>query len=229
MNQARNSNVMVDAERWYARLKSPNCKASERLEFQRWQAVSEHAAAFAATEKLWDSIGKLAGRADLEQLSQQIFADTAVRSPPSWRRFAIAASILIVLLGSAVFLTVQNHETPAIVYTTQPGERSTIKLADGSQLVLNFATELDVRIDNKVRRLTLRKGDSFKEMGTAFETANPGSKVTFSFAASSGCSMGRRKSSGRNHPRWPSYRDTSLYFTSRTCSPDRIATSATSR
>ena len=27
--------------------------------------------------------------------------------------------------------------------------------------------------------------DSFKEMGTAFETANPGSKVTFSFAASS--------------------------------------------
>ena len=27
--------------------------------------------------------------------------------------------------------------------------------------------------------------DSFKELGTAFETANPGSKVTFSFAASS--------------------------------------------
>lgn len=155
-----NSEVMADAERWYARLMAPDCSASERLEFQRWQATPENAAAYAATESLWRSAGKLTGRPDLEKLSQQILADTAQRPWPSWHRLAIAASILIVLLGGAVFLTIQMRETAAIVYTTAPGERSTVRLGDGSQLVLNFATELDVRIDNKTRRLTLHKGEA---------------------------------------------------------------------
>lgn len=160
MNQALNSDVMADAERWYARLKAPDCTASERAEFQRWRAVQEHGVAYAATEKLWHSLGQLAGRPDLEQLSRQILADTAERPRRSWHRLAIAASVLIVLLGGGVFLTIQNRQTPAVVYATQSGERSTIKLADGSQLVLNFATELDVRIDRKTRRVTLRKGEA---------------------------------------------------------------------
>jgi transmembrane sensor len=160
MNQAPNLDVMADAERWYARLKSPDCDVSERMEFQRWRAVHAHAAAYAATEKLWHSLGQLAGHPDLGQLSRQILADTAEHSRPPWRRIAIAASILIILLGGGVFLTIQNRQTPAVVYATQSGERSTIKLADGSQVVLNFATELDVRINKKVRRLTLHKGEA---------------------------------------------------------------------
>lgn len=160
MNQAPSPDAVTDAERWYARLMAADCKASERMEFQRWQAVPEHAAAYAATEKLWQSLGQLVGRPDLEQLSRQVLADTAPRPRQSWRRIAMAASIVTVLLGAGVFLTIQNREAPAVVYATQSGERSTIKLADGSQLVLNFATELDVRIDSKVRRLTLRKGEA---------------------------------------------------------------------
>jgi transmembrane sensor len=160
MNQAPSSDVMADAERWHVRLKAADCKASERIEFQCWQAVPEHAAAYAATERLWRSLGKLAGRPDLEQLSQQILADTAEHPRRPWYRIAIAASILIVFLGGGVFLAIQNRESRAIVYATAPGERSTVKLADGSQLILNFATELDVRIDRKARRLTLRKGEA---------------------------------------------------------------------
>lgn len=160
MNQAPNPDVVATAERWYARLKAADCDASERMEFQRWQAVPEHAAAYAATEKLWHSLGQLAGRVDLERLSQRVLADTAVRPRQPWRRIAMAASILIVLLAGAIFLTMQNRHAPAVVYATQSGERSTIKLADGSQLVLNFATELEVRIDHEVRSLRLRKGEA---------------------------------------------------------------------
>jgi len=171
--------VMADAERWYARLKAADCKASERMEFQRWQAAPEHAAAYAATEKLWRSLGQLAGRPDLEQLSQQILADTAEHPRSSWRLIAIAASILIILLGGGVFLTIQNRQAPAVVYATQSGERSTIKLADGSQLVLNFATELDVRINKKTRRLALHKGE-------AIFTVAPDDKRPFKVAAGDG-------------------------------------------
>jgi transmembrane sensor len=160
MNQTPNSDGRTEAERWYARLKSPQCTASERMEFQRWHAVREHAAAYAATEKLWQSLGQLAQRPDLEQLSQQILADTAQQPRSAWLRMTIAAAILIALIGSGVFWAMGYRESPTIAYATQPGERSTIKLADGSELILNFATELDIQMNRRVRRLTLRQGEA---------------------------------------------------------------------
>jgi transmembrane sensor len=159
------SDVMADAERWYARLRAPDCTASERLEFKRWQVSPEHAAAYAATERLWQSVGKLAGRPDLEQLSRQILADTAPRSlAVARRRLVIAASVavasLIALVSGGVILRSQYSDKPTVVYATKPGERSIIKLADGSQLVLNYATDLDVRLGKDTRRLTLRRGEA---------------------------------------------------------------------
>jgi transmembrane sensor len=157
--------VMTDAERWYARLKAPDCTASERMEFRRWQANAEHAAAYAQTELLWQSVGKLAGHPRLEQLSRQILADTSPQSRHHMRRrFAVAASAgavsLIALTMGAVFWGLQQRKTSAVVYATKSGERSIIKLADGSQLVLNYASELDVRLGRDTRHVTLHKGEA---------------------------------------------------------------------
>jgi transmembrane sensor len=158
------SEITNAAERWYARLKAPDCTATERLEFQRWRATPEHAEAYARTELLWQSVGKLAGRPDLDQLSRQILADTASPSRVHRRRLAIAASVaaasLFAMLGGIAYLGLPHRETPVVAYTTKPGERSTVKLADGSQLVLNYATELDVALGKDTRRLTLRKGQA---------------------------------------------------------------------
>jgi transmembrane sensor len=151
----------ADAERWFARLKAPDCTASERMAFQRWRAIAEHAEAYEATERLWESLGKLSGRRDLEQLSQQILAASGPLKRAHGRRYlAAAAAALIAVLGVAVALRSAHHEIPVVVYSTKPGERSIIRLADGSQLVLNYATQLDVRLGNDVRRLTLHKGEA---------------------------------------------------------------------
>jgi transmembrane sensor len=152
--------VLSQAERWYARLKAPDCSASERLEFQRWRTAPEHGAAYADTEKLWESLGHLSGRPDFEQLSQRILAETAARAQRRWPPFAIAASAAIALIGGGVLIWAQHRQTPGAVYATKPGERSIVKLADGSQLVLNYATELDVRLDEKARRVMLHKGEA---------------------------------------------------------------------
>jgi transmembrane sensor len=156
---------MAAAERWYARLKAADCTAADRMEFQRWRAIPEHAAAYAATTKLWQSLGGLSGRDELKQLSRQILADTAEqhrrsRAMDARRRVVIAASILVAVLSGGAFLGLQNRTTAAVVYATQLGERSIVKLADGSHVVLNSETELDVRIGNGTRRLTLHKGEA---------------------------------------------------------------------
>jgi transmembrane sensor len=152
--------ILSQAERWYARLKAPDCSASERLEFQRWRTAPEHGAAFADTEKLWSSLNQLTGRPDFERLSQRILAETAGRLRRRWQPFAIAASAAIALIGGGIFIWAQHREPPGVVYATKPGERSIVKLADGSQLVLNYATELDVRLEKKTRRVMLHKGEA---------------------------------------------------------------------
>ena len=159
------SDAMADAVRWYARLMAPDCTAAERMEFKRWQADAEHATAYAQTELLWQSVGKLAGRPDFDQLSRKILADTAPRPKAHRRRrfvvgTSIAAAILVAVIGGVAFLSLQHEETPTVVYMTKPGERSIVKLADGSQLTLNYATELDVRLGKGVRRITLHRGEA---------------------------------------------------------------------
>jgi transmembrane sensor len=150
----------AQAERWYARLKAPDCTAAERIEFERWRTTPEHAAAYQATTKLWQSFDQLAKRPELEQLSRRILADTAER--PQRRFFIkvqIAAAVLIALICGGLFLS-QHREPPAAVYVTHPGESRKVWLADGSQLILNYATEVEVRLGRDARTLTLRKGEA---------------------------------------------------------------------
>ena len=150
--------ALTQAERWYARLKAPDCSARERLEFQRWRATPEHEAAYADTESLWDSLGQLSARPDFKRLSQSILVQTAPRR--QWQPIALAASVALALIGGCVLMWAQHREPPGVVYATKSGERSIIKLADGSQLVLNYTTELDVLLDGKTRRVTLHKGEA---------------------------------------------------------------------
>jgi transmembrane sensor len=151
----------AEAERWYARLKAPDCTASERVDFERWRTTPEHATAYEAITKLWQSFGQLANRPELEQLSRRILANTAER--PRLRFFMpvpIAAAILAALICGGLFLSFQHREPPAAVYATLPGESRKVTLADGSQLILNYATEVEVRLGRDARTLTLRKGEA---------------------------------------------------------------------
>ena len=96
---------MADAERWYARLMAPDFTASEHLEFKRWQADAEHAAAYAQTELLWLSMGKLADHPEFEQLSRQVLADTERGAKTNRRRRFVVVTATATAIPSASKLT----------------------------------------------------------------------------------------------------------------------------
>lgn len=53
--------VSLDAARWFARLRAPDCTAAERVEFAKWLASDpRHTAAFAAAERMTEALSKLA-------------------------------------------------------------------------------------------------------------------------------------------------------------------------
>ncbi len=167
--------ALAEAERWYVRLMGPDCTASERMEFERWQADAEHASAYAQTQLLWRSMGKLARRPEIEQLLRKVLADTAPGSKTNSRRSFVvvtsAAAAILAVIGAGFFINLGRDEAPGVAYITKPGQSRIIRLADGSQLTLNYGTEVEVRLDNLTRRLRLQKGEALFDV--AHDTARP--------------------------------------------------------
>lgn len=170
--------IMAEAERWHVRLQAPDCSVAERLEFQRWRAISEHAEAFAATQKLWQSLGRLSGRPELERLSLQIVADVRNERRRSLRGWSMAAALLLVVT-CGVLLAIQQRQAPLLIYATAVHEQRAIELPDGSRVALNVSTEIDVQFDGQARRVTLRRGEAL--FSVAHDPSRP-----FSVAAADG-------------------------------------------
>lgn len=192
-----NPQLLADAERWYVRLKAPDCRPAERAEFERWHAVPEHAAAFASTEAMWQSMDSIADRTEMELLSQQVLTDTSHRPPPIARRMFIAASVATVVAAGVLMYTAERKE-PTVTYATAAGERKSFDLTDGSLLTLNVATEVEIRFSDRARHVRLRRGEAlfkvahdktrpFKvatadgevvALGTRFQVRNDDSNIT---------------------------------------------------
>lgn len=152
--------ALVAAERWFTRLREAECTPLERLEFERWRATPEHAQAYAATQRLWDSAGRLAASPQIQQLSERVLADSA--SPPDSRRkwIRLAASIFFALLTSGLWFIFTHNHTHTFAYSTAPGERTTVTLPDHSTIALNASTEVAVRFSHQARWLTLKHGEA---------------------------------------------------------------------
>lgn len=146
------------AHHWFARLRAPDCSAEDRAAFERWRDDPQHAAAYANLEDLWAITG------DLAQEDPDIAA--AVREARradarSWRsrwRWPLLATAASVLLALFLFLSLPPAQGPAHAYATATGEQRTVTLEDGSRVVLDTATRLDVQYGRHERRLVLRQG-----------------------------------------------------------------------
>ncbi|MCD9033794.1 FecR family protein [Luteimonas sp. Y-2-2-4F] len=169
------SDAMAEAERWFARLRTSSCTAAERAAFERWLGDAEHAAAYARTERLWEEIGRLAGDPELDALSAQALRATDPRwrrSRPGWRMpLAMAAAVAACAVALGLALGMFDREPPPVVYATGPGQRETVRLQDGSQLLLNIDTAVAVRMTGRGRTVTLERGEAV--FGVAHDPKRP--------------------------------------------------------
>ena len=146
-----------EASDWIASLDRGLSPEEERL-FREWMASPGNAAVLLEMAALWD---------DMEVLSRlsEICPHPVAREPGS-RRFFIAASLLVVFVAG--FWTAVKHrsEPPAAapapvatVYETAIGEQSTINLVDGTELVLNTNTLVQVKYTDEHRLVALERGE----------------------------------------------------------------------
>lgn len=159
LNFPERSQIDEAAARWVVRLEEPGASDETILEFEAWRAASVlHQEAFARLQNHW---GELDG---LRAAGGQ--AGGSKRRPAMLAGAAIAAALVVgvVLAGAQLMLPQPGSGTQLAdvgVYETPVGGQETVELADGSTVVLNTASQIEVRYSDTERSVRLLEGEAF--------------------------------------------------------------------
>ena len=154
--------VIREAARWYSQLCSGEATAEEQLAWQHWLAQGwEQQWAWSRVEHLQQQMAVAPGQVTRNVL--QASADDLHA-----RRRALLKGLGIAAI--ALPLVYQGWRTPswqAVLadYSTATGERREWMLADGTRLVLNTDSAVNIAFDQQVREVQLLKGEIYIETG----------------------------------------------------------------
>ncbi|BBH44282.1 FecR family protein [Pseudomonas sp. KU43P] len=142
-----------EALEWFSRLRQPGCDERERQAFAQWCQAPHNAHAYAELEACW----------------QQLHAPPARPRPRLIRvkrsRLGLAMGLLfLLLLGALAYLYWPLIQRLGSELHTDPGERHSLRLADGSTLHLDSASAMNVDLRGRTRVLQLVQGQVLVEV-----------------------------------------------------------------
>jgi len=160
--------IVQRASEWMARLWSGEASNDDKAACEQWRALHpDH-------ERAWNRLQLMEDK--LHGIPREI-ARHALREPAvtayTTRRQALKLLGLITVAGGAMHL-VRESDTWQFAfsdYTTQTGEVREIALVDGTHIILNTATAIDVYFDNQERRIILRSGEILITTAPDYATA----------------------------------------------------------
>jgi transmembrane sensor len=149
--------LLDEAADWLVRLNDEGLTAAERVAFERWrQASPAHEGAWMRAERLMDKLGGLPPALAMPALG---------RSQRRSRRAAVAklAVLLAAVPGGWMSWRVAQQQGWAADLRTVTGEQRLVTLADGSRLLLDTGTAVDIRFDAHQRLIHLHRGSILLE------------------------------------------------------------------
>ena len=161
--------IREEAAAWFAKRRDGACARDEEEAFEAWRGRSDrHARVYAETERAWGQWKQLQGSDRMREMTAAAMKATAPRlrraTARRWRPLLAAASLAaIAVFGGVQLLPLMMH-APPVVYSTGLGEQRTEQLPDGTRIVLNTQTTLQVRYDHRRREVTLQHGEAMFEV-----------------------------------------------------------------
>lgn len=147
--------LLEEAAEWLLALNFDAADEAQRQAFERWRAQSEaHRAAWARAERIMGTFASVP-----PDIGQQAVRRAGDRALSRRRTLRLLTALLVGAPSGWLALRTLPWDAPGAELTTAIGERRSLVLADGSQLVLNSDSALDVRFDEGIRRLHLRRGE----------------------------------------------------------------------
>jgi transmembrane sensor len=176
MRHYPSESVALQADRWLARLRSPDCGASDRRRFQEWLAQAPmHWQAYNQAEQLWSAAAQ-AQDAEMQAMADAILlrARQRRRAAPARIRMLGWAAAVVVMVGVASGVWKSGWLTPepsAVMYSTAIGEIRSFTLPDGSVITLGTDTILQASMGKRARLVSLQRGEA--QFKVAADAARP--------------------------------------------------------
>ena len=155
--------IVEQAVSWYVRLASGQQTPQDQAEFEQWRAAhADHARAWRRLQAMGDGLQASTTQVT-PAVSRTVLARAAEAMPA--RRRAFRTLVWVGAGGTVLYLAQQRlpwraHLAAAIAdERTATGKRRDLVLADGTRLMLNTATAVDIRFDDRQRRIILRNGE----------------------------------------------------------------------
>ena len=157
--------IRKEAAQWFLRMQHAEPDHPERSKFEAWLFSSQlNAEAYKAISNLWerfeDKDGLNAMASAIQSNMQQ--ADFLTRKTRTKLFNGVAGLILLTLsslLGFKLWDEWQNQELMNMVAATAIGQIKEQQLSDGSALILNSNTDLEVTYYRNKRVITLKRGE----------------------------------------------------------------------
>ncbi len=145
------TDVRTEAAAWIARLRDEQRGPDLEAQFRGWlDENEEHRRAFARMTQVWEQAGTIRMRArDGISAARQGRSSRFNCWAPS-----LAATLILVVVGAVYY-----WRDGALV--TGVGERQTRLLRDGTRVVLNTDTRIEVNYDQRLRRVRLIRGEAW--------------------------------------------------------------------
>ncbi|MBB5368420.1 MULTISPECIES: FecR domain-containing protein [unclassified Janthinobacterium] len=147
--------IMQRAAEWMARLWSDDASEADAIACADWRAAHpEH-------ERAWDRLQRFTQQFDT---IPNVVVRGALSKPPrpggADRRRALQLLGLVIAGGGSAFLLHESNmwKRSTADYSTALGEVRAVLLADGTHVVLDTASAIDVRYNDHERRIILRTG-----------------------------------------------------------------------
>lgn len=145
VSPATDASIARRADEWMTRLTSGTATSEDFAAAREWCAQSdEHRAAFQRARNFWQEF-ILPKQAELP------------REQPAPRRWLAAAATVLFVVGVSTAAYTQHWMAD---FRTAAGERRTVTLADGSKVVLDSASAIDVRYSDNTRSIHLLSGQA---------------------------------------------------------------------
>jgi transmembrane sensor len=162
------------ASYWLVRHDPADMSTSEKREFDSWLArAASHRSAYAQAHSVFASFEDAADEHELRALRAAALTAGPSPKPWPWLRGLAAAFLGGLIAASAVWYTVSQDTRPRVSsaapevrtqFNTAHNSPTTVTLSDGSRVTLNLDTELQSRISNRERSITLVHGQAFFEV-----------------------------------------------------------------
>lgn len=147
--------LLKEAAQWYAEFCSDDICRNDLEAWQQWVSQSEeHAWAWRQVEQLQGRLQGMPGRVSVA-VWQQSESERILQR----RRFLKGAGVLAISGGALTAAGYSALTTPAYQHTTRTGERRSLTLEDGSNLVLNTASAIDTVFSATERLIVLGEGE----------------------------------------------------------------------